>query len=133
MQALDRELIRQADRPGSARDLFPQIARFYDQLVQQYGHVPWACDYGQAESQNTKFAVLADAMRLDDRSVLDIGCGFADFAGYLQRRYESVRYTGIDLSSRMINEARELRPDLDLRHGNFLAQRFEETFDFVIC
>ena len=42
-----------------------------------------ACDYGHAESQLIKSTVLSDVMPLSKNSVLDVGCGFADYAAFL--------------------------------------------------
>ncbi len=113
------------------RDSFDRITKFYDSLVDRYGHDPRACDYGRAESQATKFKVLADVMDLKNKRVLDVGCGFADYADYLRDRFGSVTYVGIDISTRMISEARRLRPNLDLRVCNILDDTVNGTFDVV--
>jgi SAM-dependent methyltransferase len=110
---------------------FSRIADFYDRRVGAYGHDPRACDYGRVESQERKFRVLAEAADYAGRSVLDVGCGFADYAGYLEARHPGVRYDGVDLSPAMIARARQARPDLDLRVGNLLHEPAEPTHDFV--
>lgn len=110
---------------------FQQIAEFYDTRVAHYGHDPRACDYGQAISQIRKFAVLADVFPMTDNRILDIGCGFADYADFLKARFGSVAYTGIDISACMINKARQCHPDLDLRHANLLDISSTEMFDIV--
>jgi predicted TPR repeat methyltransferase len=112
-------------------DPFARIARLYDGLVERYGHDVRACDYGHAASQQIKFRVLAEVTPLDRLTLLDVGCGFADYADYLHARFPSLRYTGIDLSAKMVAEARRLRPHLDLRHGNVLSEPAEEQFDVV--
>jgi SAM-dependent methyltransferase len=112
-------------------DPFHRIADFYDSLVRQYGHDPRACDYGRPESQEIKFRVLSEVMPLANASLLDVGCGFADFAGYLQSRFPGLEYSGIDLCSAMVIEARRYQPKLDLRVGNILDAPFDRTFDVV--
>jgi SAM-dependent methyltransferase len=111
--------------------VFDGIARFYDGLVERFGHDPRACDYGHANSQRIKFQVLAGATDYAGLSVLDVGCGFADFADYLEGRFGAVRYSGIDLSPRMIAEARRRRPDLDLRVANLAALPADRQYDVV--
>jgi trans-aconitate methyltransferase len=112
--------------PEKTADPFSRIANFYDGLVRQYGHDPRACDYGRPESQEIKFRVLSEVMPLANASLLDVGCGFADFASYLQPRF-----SGLDLSSAMVMEARRQHPKLDLRTANILDTTFERTFDVV--
>jgi trans-aconitate methyltransferase len=64
-------------------------------------------------------------------SLLDVGCGFADFATYLQPRFSGLKYSGIDLSSAMVAEARRNQPELDLRVENICDASFDRTFDVV--
>jgi SAM-dependent methyltransferase len=117
--------------PEELTDPFGRIANFYDGLVRQYGHDPRACDYGRPESQAIKFRVLSEVMPLANTNLLDVGCGFADFATYLQPRFSGIKYSGIDLSSAMVTEACRNHPDLDLRVANVLDASFDRTFDVV--
>jgi SAM-dependent methyltransferase len=117
--------------PEQMTDTFGRISEYYDRLVRQYGHDPRACDYGRPESQNIKFRVLSEVMPLADCSLLDVGCGFADFAAYLQLRFSGVKYSGIDLCASMVTEARRNHPDLDLRSANMLDASFDRPFNVV--
>lgn len=112
-------------------DPFSRIERYYDDRVDRYGHDFRACDYGRAESQQIKFEVLSSLMPLAGCKVLDVGCGFADYAAFLEQKFGSLQYVGIDLSPRMIAEAKRLRPDLDLRQCNLLSIDAAEGFDVV--
>lgn len=123
----DREAGGSGDWPTQRR----RIAGYYDALVAKHGVSARACDYGRPESQRIKYKVLAEAMPLGDASVLDVGCGFAEFAGYLAERWPSVRYHGVDITPGCIAEARKLRPDLDLRQLDILAEDPGGPFDFV--
>ena len=101
---------------------FDAIANFYNRRVAEYGHHPRACDYGHAESQKRKFHTLSSALDYTDRSVLDVGCGFADYADHLTESFRRITYSGVDLSPAMIAHARATHPDLDLRVGNILDE-----------
>ena len=59
--------------------------------------------------------------------MLDIGCGFADYADHLATRYASFQYSGMDLSPAMIARARAIHPDLDLQVGNILDLENSQT------
>jgi uncharacterized protein len=50
---------------------------------------------------------------------LDVGCGPAQVAGYLADR--EVAMTGLDFSATMIEQARELQPDVQLVQGSFVV------------
>ena len=112
-------------------DPFERIADFYDRRVAQFGHDPRACDYGRSESQYKKFQALSDSLDYSGRSVLDVGCGFADFSSFLSQQHESVKYSGVDLSPSMIAKARENHPGHDLQVMNILEESGNQTHDIV--
>jgi SAM-dependent methyltransferase len=117
--------------PEQVTDTFGRISGYYERLIRQYGHDPRACDYGRPESQQIKFRVLSEVMPLSHCSLLDVGCGFADFATYLDQKFCEVDYSGIDLCESMVAEARRNHPDLDLRTANVLDASFDRLFDVV--
>lgn len=119
--------------PEQTMDRFTRIAEYYATLIRKYGHDPRACDYGRAESQQLKFRVLADVMVLNNSSVLDVGCGFGDFAEYLEGRFVGLQYHGIDLCPDMITEAKRHHPQLDLRVANITELAPDRRFDVVIA
>lgn len=110
--------------------VFAAIGRYYDELVARYGHDPRACDYGRAESQAIKFAVLSQVAPLDGKRILDVGCGFADYATYLSALFRNVSYAGVDISAAMVASARALHPELSIRAANILEEDVG-AFDIV--
>jgi trans-aconitate methyltransferase len=83
------------------------------------------------ESQKIKFRVLSEVLPLANSRLLDVGCGFADFATFLARRFPGLQYSGIDLSSAMVKEARRNHPELDLCVANISDAKFKGAFDVV--
>ncbi|MDA0183502.1 class I SAM-dependent methyltransferase [Solirubrobacter phytolaccae] len=113
-------------------DVFAGVASYYDGLVAEHGDSPRSADYGDPRSQQAKFAVLAAVEELRGARVLDVGCGLAHFADYLDEAGLGVTYTGVDLSAAMVGLARERRPDLDIRQANILHEDLGE-FDVVLA
>lgn len=109
------------------REIFSRIASYYDDLVRKHGHSHKSCDYGNPFSQQIKFRVLSEAMPMHHKSILDVGCGMADFSDFLMSKYDGVDYVGIDLSAEMIKEARLLHPDLELSACNILFDEVAAT------
>jgi|TARA_B100000315_G_scaffold178743_1_gene167418 cyclopropane fatty-acyl-phospholipid synthase-like methyltransferase len=103
-------------------DRFAEIGTYYDRLVDEFGHDPRACDYGRPESQAAKFRVISEVMPLQGKSLLDVGCGFADFADFLDQYFPGVTYSGVDISEAMVAQARERRPQCDIRRLNILEK-----------
>jgi SAM-dependent methyltransferase len=72
-------------------------------------------DWASAASQQARFEVLYREVPLAGRSLLDVGCGLGDLAGFLRKRSLEVDYTGVDLLGRMVESCRQRFPD-----GRFL-------------
>ena len=72
---------------------------------------------------------------LEGLHLLDIGCGFGDFARYA-RRQGAASVVGIDPSSKMIDAARNQTTDDAITYVNVAAETFEpklgRRFDYVI-
>lgn len=99
---------------------FNKISNYYNDLVEDHGHHFRACDYGRSESQILKFEVLSQVANLDDKTILDVGCGFCDYSDYLKKIYSNVDYHGIDISGKMVQKAKQLHPDLNISLSNII-------------
>lgn len=92
-------------------------------------------DWASPQSQRARFRVLADNATLQGRKLLDVGCGLGDLRAYLLEHHIAADYTGVDISEKMVQAARQRHPD-----GAFIcADLFEESpfppksFDVVYC
>ena len=79
--------------------------------------------------------VLAELEKEEFTSLLDCGCGTAPMLTLLEEKYPDKRYTGIDLTPKMIEVARSKNmPDVELVVGDCENLPFDEdSFDVVIC
>jgi SAM-dependent methyltransferase len=120
-------------RPATVNDQF--TVSLYTRLVKQYGLDHRSLDWGSVASQELRFAVLAGVGPLEGASILDVGCGFADFWPWLKQRVSSIRYTGIDITPAMIRQARQRFPDLRLETTGMieLARCEPKGFDYVMA
>ncbi len=84
--------------------------RFYGDLARRYGVDVRAMDWGSRESQGKRFQVLGEVAHLNDRSVLDVGCGQGDLYAWLEKHHKRVRYTGIDITPEMVETALQRFP-----------------------
>jgi cyclopropane fatty-acyl-phospholipid synthase-like methyltransferase len=114
-----------------SNNVFNKISTYYDKLIATHGHDPKSCDYGQSVSQIAKFNVLSSCIDYSGKSVLDIGCGFADYYDFLSAKYQHVNYHGVDISASMISQAKELHPKLHLEVRNVFENAPENKYDVV--
>ncbi|MBI5134703.1 class I SAM-dependent methyltransferase [Candidatus Uhrbacteria bacterium] len=114
-----------------ARDKQRIIER-YKVRLEAYGVDVRALASGNRERQQMRFKVLADVGNLEDQSILDIGCGFADFYTYLKDQGLHVQYTGIDICPQFINICQEQFPDLTFLVADIQTDTVPGTFDYIV-
>ena len=114
-----------------SRDRAHLLSR-YDARLSKFGDSIETLASGTEERRRIRFDVLVELGLFDGCSVLDVGCGFGDFFGYLSRdRGMSVRYTGIDINPALIDIARRKYPAAAFAVGD--AQSDEIPFaDFIV-
>lgn len=112
-----------------------KTVRHYEGLYARHGDSHSALDWGSQAGQQLRFQVLAGIGDLAGASVLDVGCGLAHFADWLQQRAPSVRYTGLDIVPALLAAARKRRPDLRLVAGSIQDDGVlaGESFDYVFA
>ena len=100
--------------------------------VWMYGPTVQALYIESIEAQEIRFDVLLDCGIKNGDTVLDVGCGFADFYRYMCAKGLEIDYTGIDLSPDMIESAKARSPDLKLYQGDlFDFDPPEKSYDWV--
>ncbi len=107
---------------------------FYETKLRKHGASSVkSLDWGRKKSQQVRFAVLADFYPVSNKTVLDVGCGFADLYAFLRNRTKvGIRYCGIELSKKIAAVARRKYPRARIICGDFLAHDFgRQKFDIV--
>ena len=108
------------------------IDRHRDSLT-RHGYHPNALYWSSREIQEIRFRVLTEIGIESGDSVLDVGCGFADFKGWFERQGGQLDYTGIDLSPDLLDKAKQRHSDATLHEGDLFDMAFDDqSFDWVI-
>jgi SAM-dependent methyltransferase len=111
-----------------------QLIRFYSDHYRKFGDRPESLRW-TPQGQLRRFYTLLDiAPDLSGRTVLDYGCGLADFYKFLKRHGIDVRYTGVDINETFIKAAKKKFPECDFRVMNADDDELEGFYDYIfIC
>nr|WP_203685657.1 class I SAM-dependent methyltransferase [Streptomyces sp. SID14515] len=89
--------------------------------------------YDVVQSDSTGAAMcrtLIERHRPDARTLVDFGCGTGRDLEILAERFECI---GLDLQPGMVDYARHVRPELDIRIGDMRTTRLRRSMDVVTC
>ncbi|MCP3943476.1 MAG: methyltransferase domain-containing protein [Desulfobacteraceae bacterium] len=113
---------------------YKKVKEFYDQQIIKYGFdSPLALHWNSTEGQELRFAILAKIGDINNKSVLDIGCGVGDLYGFLNRQKVNPIYEGWDLSEEMIKGAQEKYPEAKFQTKNIHSAENSTLFDYVLA
>lgn len=109
-----------------------RILDFYENALAIYGvrdsrSVHWADE----QTQIIRFEVLNKIANLNNKKILDVGCGLGDLYMFFIRKKINVDYTGIDIVPEFIERAKERFPDAKLILGN--AETISDEYDFILA
>jgi len=109
---MTRELAHALEVLARAQDMLEPVLDGYERQLAQYGADPRALFWKDGERQTRRYHILSRLFAEEDRqggiAIADFGCGYGAFFDYLKDRpvMDGSRYIGVDLSAKMIDEAR---------------------------
>ena len=117
-----------------------QIA-FYEALLAKHGASFKALGWNSPESQKIRFQVFKEIFiygkKAANVSVLDVGCGFGDFLGFLKGEglltKNKISYTGYDISPKLLEVAKKKYPEGKYELKDILEESRLPSFDYVFC
>lgn len=109
-----------------------KLLDLYEGRYKRFGYNVKAVGWKDVKSQRLRFKVLSDIVDLSGFSICDLGCGFGDLFPYLVKRFGNINYLGIDLSKKLIEEAKKRYPEANFQVKDILKNPPKKKFDFVL-
>jgi SAM-dependent methyltransferase len=89
----------------------------YTERFNNYGYSPKSLGWNKGK-QEIRFDVLLSKFHLENKSFLDIGCGFGDLNSFLDQKTNTYQYLGIDLVGDFVD---------------FAAKKWDKEYQKFIC
>lgn len=88
--------------------IISQVSDYYSRKLCEHGTTPQGVDWNSVEGQLLRFEQLNKVICNSGKFTLnDIGCGYGAFYDFLQTKYSSFNYVGVDVAANMISAARQ--------------------------
>lgn len=94
----------------------------YKQKFKKYGVSPKSLLWKTKGAAHQRFRQFWAEIDFTNKTVLDIGCGFGELGKFLLKRYDGVKYMGIDIIPEFIDIAKKQIPD-----GKFEVKNFDDS------
>ncbi|HXJ89986.1 MAG TPA: class I SAM-dependent methyltransferase [Candidatus Binatia bacterium] len=109
-----------------------QVVRRYQQRIAEHGPTLASLNSGNEQKQALRHGVLASALRGAKPSILEVGCGLADFYKYLLHHRQECSYRGYDIVPEYIAECRRNHPEAQFEVRNIFVDGIEGTYDTIV-
>ena len=108
---------------------------WYEDKVRRFGYDHRGLGFRTRAAQERRFEALLAAGDFEGRTVLDVGCGFGDFLGFLLDRGIHPVYAGLDICAPMIARCHQRFPASAgiFAVGDVLEFEPRHTYDYVIA
>ena len=109
------------------------IRKAYQLKYRKYGVDPKSLFWGSLGASHQRFRQMWAEIDFNNKSVLDVGCGFGEMAKFLKKRYKGVKYTGVDIVPEFIDEAEKKFPEYEFEVRDILEKPYSKKFDVVLA
>jgi len=100
-----------------------EIIKFFDKNAYQW-------DKREKRKTHTIIKKIINSLKPKIKNVFDVGCGTGILYPYLKEKSEN--YTGIDISSKMIEVASKKYPEANFINKDFYKLKTRKKFDLII-
>lgn len=111
-----------------------QIKKYYNSKLSTKKLDFTALGWENQNAQVARFDALTDNLNLNNKTLLDVGCGLGHLIGHLRAKKIKINYLGIDMLPEMIQQAKTIYPnELFIQQSIFDKTIPEESFDVVFA
>ena len=110
------------------------VVKRYSERYKEFGYSPKSLGWDKGK-QDLRYHILLEEFNLENKSILDIGCGFGDANKLIRNRTKNYKYLGIDIVEDLIIEAQKQYTDnekINFKLEDFLKTEIEEEYDLVV-
>lgn len=102
------------------------IIKYHKDLISKYPTDDHSLMGWSGDTQKVRFKMLSQIDDLNNKSILDVGCGNAKLYDYLIQLYPTMRYVGLDLMDDFLKSAMTRlanKKDVNFYQGNFMSDQ----------
>lgn len=107
--------------------------KHYQKNFKKYGVDPKSLSWASKGAAHQRFRAMWKEIDFNNKSVLDVGCGFGEMAKFLHKRYENVKYTGIDIVPEFVEQAKKGHPYYEFKVADYFNNPMDAKFDVVMA
>jgi SAM-dependent methyltransferase len=106
--------------------------RDYRNAFGRYGVNPGGLYWTTRKAQQVRFRQLLKDVDLEGKSILDVGCGFAEIIPHIRKKAKNFDYLGIDAVSEFVQVSKNSFPEYEFIKGDYYGKPLKRHFDIIL-
>lgn len=118
-----------------SKNPFPFIEakiKSYQQSFKKFGISPQALQWKSTQLVNQLYQQLIIDLDFNHKTILDVGCGFADILPYIKKTAKDFKYTGVDLIPEFIKVCQQKYPQHQFIVRDYFHRPLTKKYDIII-
>lgn len=114
---------------------FSKLSKHYDDLFEKYGDNVKSSQQSNNLTRKRRLKILTQEIKLSkNTSVLDFGCGTGYLLEFLKNNKFKGKYTGIDISKKVIEHANKKKnyKNAEFLNINLMNSKINKKYDYII-
>ena len=107
------------------KTIYEETLNRYQTRFLELGVSPKTLGWGKVSDQQIRFQAMADNYDFEGKTVMDVGCGFADFYAFLKSKGITCNYIGVDIIPEFLACAKNKFPEAEFIEANFMLESRE--------
>jgi SAM-dependent methyltransferase len=120
-------------REESSKNELQKKTRVYQAAIAKFGDSPKALLWKSTESASLRYQELIADIDFENKTILDVGCGFGDILIPISEKTSNFHYTGIDMTPECIKIAKKKYPHQTFLVGDYLIKPLRKQYDIILC
>ena len=104
----------------------------YQKSFKKYGVSPKSLQWSSEKSAVVRYEQIVKAINFENKSVLDVGCGFGDLYKYIKNSTKDFDYTGLDIVPEFIKVAQNRFGKARFLVRDYFSDPSPQMFDIVV-
>lgn len=104
----------------------------YQKSLGKHGTSSKALQWRNEKSAHLRYEQLVADVYFENRSILDVGCGFGDIIDFIAKKTKKFEYTGVDIVPEFIDVAKKKYPKYKFVLRDYFSKPLKRKFDIVI-
>ena len=108
-----------------------RLLDYYENSLKEYGDNPKSVHWMDQKNQEIRFEILNKIADLNNKKILDVGCGLGDLYQFFISKNIGITYTGIDIVPEFIEKAQKSFPDIKFILKDVIE--INEKYDYILA